>query len=57
MSKTIDDFRDFFKLESIKEEFIINDVVSNVLDMTKAIYQENGITIDVNIASKPGFTS
>ena len=45
MSKTIDDFRDFFKPEKEKVEFIINDVVSDAIDMVKPIFENNKIDI------------
>ncbi len=45
MSKTIDDFRNFFKKKSKNEEFFLNDVIEEVLNMTKAIYTSKGISI------------
>jgi signal transduction histidine kinase len=48
MSSTIDDFRNFFKTENIKSEFSVNDVIKNILDMTKEIYTNSGIKISFN---------
>jgi len=45
MSKTIDDFRNFFKTEKIKEEFIVNEMILTTLDMIKDIYASNDIII------------
>jgi len=49
MSTTIDDFRNFFKNEKNKTDFCINDVLTNILDMTKPIYTNNSITIEYYI--------
>jgi len=46
MSKTIDDFRNFFKTEKAKEEFVVNEMLQNTLDMIKDIYLSNDIEID-----------
>jgi len=46
MSSTIDDFRNFFKSEKNRENFCVNGVIDNILDMTKAIYTTSGIKID-----------
>jgi signal transduction histidine kinase len=43
MSVTIDDFRNFFRQEKTKIDFCINDVIDNVLEMTKSIYANNNI--------------
>ncbi|MEA3387642.1 MAG: CBS domain-containing protein, partial [Patescibacteria group bacterium] len=45
MSKTIDDFRDFFKPEKEKVEFVINDVINDTLEMLKPIFIQNKIEI------------
>jgi len=49
MSNTIDDFRDFFNDEKEKKKFKISDSVQNILDMTKVIYKNRGVNINVNI--------
>ena len=46
MSSTIDDFRDFFKMEKEEVEFCVNEVIEDVLTMTKAIYTSNGIRMN-----------
>ena len=46
MSKTIDDFRNFFKTEKIKEEFLVNEVVKNTVGMVADIYASKDIKID-----------
>jgi len=48
MSNTINDFRDFFNDEKEKKKFKINDSVQNILDMTKVIYLNRGVNINVN---------
>jgi len=45
MSNTIDDFRNFFKSEKVKEKFCVNDVMQKILNMIEAIYTNNNITI------------
>jgi len=45
MSKTIDDFRDFFKPEKEKIEFIINDVIDDTLDMVQPTFIQNQIDV------------
>lgn len=52
MSSTIDDFRDFFKMEKEAIEFCVNDVIEDVLAMTKAIYTSNGIKLNFAFDSK-----
>ena len=45
MSRTIDDFRNFFKDEELKKEFSLNAVVQDTLEMIKPITQKNGIEL------------
>jgi len=52
MSKTIDDFRDFFKPEKEKVEFVINDVIDDTLSMIKPIFKTNEIEIIFNNRDK-----
>ncbi len=54
MSKTIDDFKNFFKPEKEKLEFCINKVITDTIDMVKPILDVHGINIifDVNIEFK-----
>ncbi len=52
MSKTIDDFRDFFKPEKEKVEFVINTVINDTLDMVKPIFSQNQIDIIIDISKE-----
>jgi signal transduction histidine kinase len=45
MSRTIDDFRDFFKPKKEKEKFLLNDVIERLLLMTKPIFIVSEISI------------
>jgi len=45
MSKTIDDFRDFFKPEKEKTIFCVNDVISSTLEMVEPIFIKDNINI------------
>ena len=49
MSKTIDDFKDFFKPQKIKVEFLLNNVIHNLLDIIKPIYESNNVQINLSI--------
>ncbi|MEA2049835.1 MAG: cache domain-containing protein, partial [Campylobacterota bacterium] len=49
MSQTIDDFSTFFKPNKAKERFIINQSISRVLAITKAVLDDNEIKIDKDI--------
>jgi C4-dicarboxylate-specific signal transduction histidine kinase len=46
LSKTIDDFRNFFKKDKHIEDFYIDEVIHNTYDIIKASYQNNLIEID-----------
>ncbi|RXJ93985.1 hypothetical protein CRV00_08895 [Malaciobacter molluscorum] len=48
MSKTIDDFRNFFKDDKQKEYLDINDVIEITITMIKPILDSKGIKINVN---------
>jgi len=45
MSNTIDDFRYFFKVEEEKRVFDVGETIGNVLDITKSLFEQEGITI------------
>ena len=45
MSNTIDDFKNFFKPEKEKSEFLINDTISHVLNILNPILEKNNISI------------
>ncbi len=49
MSRTIDDFRDFFNPNSKKEEFLIIDAVSSAINIVKATLQHYNIEISFSI--------
>ncbi len=49
MSKTIDDFRDFFKPNKLKEYFKISDVINSTIDLIGASYDNNSIKIVLNL--------
>ena len=45
MSKTIDDFRSFFRLDKQKLNFNVKETTQSVIDMLSAQFNNNGITI------------
>jgi len=49
MSKTIDDFRDFFKPNKLKENFNISQTIKNSIDLIEASYNNNNITLQTNL--------
>ena len=49
MSKTIDDFRDFFKPNKLKERFNISTVIKNTTDLLEASYANNNITLETDL--------
>ncbi len=49
MSKTIDDFRNFFKPNKRKEKFEISDVIENTIDIIGASYEDANITLEINL--------
>ncbi|MEA1953621.1 MAG: response regulator [Campylobacterota bacterium] len=49
MSKTIDDFRNFFKPEKEKTEFIINSVIDDIIELIQPILTLNEINIAFDI--------
>jgi ABC-type amino acid transport substrate-binding protein/nitrogen-specific signal transduction histidine kinase len=46
MSKTIDDFRNFFKPEKSEIEFYVNDIISNTITMVEPIFVVQNIEIN-----------
>ncbi len=46
MSETIDSFREFFKPEKEKQEFKLQDVLLNVINISKYEIQKNGIALE-----------
>ena len=49
MSKTIDDFRNFFKKEKEKKVFEINKVIQKSVDMIKPQFEKHGINIQLDM--------
>jgi len=49
MSKTIDDFRDFFKPQKIKSRFFLNEIIENTIDMVKPVFLNHKISININL--------
>jgi len=49
MSKTIDDFRNFYKQETKKELTNLNTLINNTVEMILPIFEKNGIEIIINI--------
>jgi len=47
MSDTIDDFRNFFRIDKVKSDFSIADVVEDVLNIQRAILQDYNIDVYV----------
>ena len=48
MSNTIDDFRDFFKIQKVKMEFSINELMDNILNISRPIFTKNNIKVEFN---------
>lgn len=53
MSKTIDDFRSFFKPDKEKEDFNVSRVVSSALSLVKASFDSSQIQIVMNCMDDP----
>ena len=49
MSKTIDNFRDFYKINKKKELFYISDAVKKALDIMEPIFKNNKIEFEFNL--------
>lgn len=49
MSKTIDDFKGFFSTNKEKEEFYLNTLIEDVVNINRNILELNNIKIDINI--------
>ena len=52
MSTTIDDFRNFFQVIKKQEEFSLNTLVEDMLNITKSIYATHGIHIEFHSLQK-----
>ena len=49
MSKTIDDFRNFFKPNKIKERFMISDIVHNTIELVDASFRNHTISLETEL--------
>ena len=50
LSKTIDDFRDFFKPDKSKEEFFIEDIMKQSLNILDSKFKNSNIKIETNMS-------
>ncbi|NQY93240.1 MAG: HAMP domain-containing histidine kinase, partial [Campylobacteraceae bacterium] len=50
MSKTIDDFRDFFRIDKTKKEFNLKDTINSVINLIDAQLKDNEINISMKIS-------
>lgn len=57
LSKTIDDFRSFFKPENDKEEILIKDIVEETLKIIAKLLAENNIVVDLNYSTEKKITT
>lgn len=48
MSHTIDDFRNFFRQDKEKQEFVVNKVIANSLEIVAAILESQAIRVDIS---------
>jgi signal transduction histidine kinase len=46
MSKTIDDFRNFFKADTLIQKILVNEVIHDILNITQDIYATYGIKLN-----------
>jgi signal transduction histidine kinase len=47
MSQTIDDFRNFFRVDKEKKEFSVKEAIENVLNIQSAMFIEHKISLDI----------
>jgi signal transduction histidine kinase len=52
LSKTIDDFRNFFKADKVIEDFCINDSINSVLKLLKSSIQNHNIQVETHFTGK-----
>jgi signal transduction histidine kinase len=55
MSETIDDFRNFYKLEKEKVDFCVSDVVKELIDRTQIIFKDSGVKVTYTAEGCPMF--
>jgi polar amino acid transport system substrate-binding protein len=46
MSETIDDFRNFYKIEKEKRNFCVGDIIDELIGHTHMLFEKNGVNID-----------
>jgi signal transduction histidine kinase/ABC-type amino acid transport substrate-binding protein len=46
MSRTIDDFRDFFKVSDKKEEFNLKETIQNIIKLVSPVFEKDNIKIE-----------
>jgi signal transduction histidine kinase len=49
LSKTIDDFRNFFKVDKVVEDFCINESITHVLKLLKSSIQNHNIQVETHL--------
>ncbi len=49
MSRTIDDFRDFFKPDKEKKAFNLREIAERTLSIIEAVYKDNGVSLTLNV--------
>jgi nitrogen fixation/metabolism regulation signal transduction histidine kinase len=49
LSKTIDDFRNFFKADKVIEDFCVNDSINSVLKLLKSSIQNHNIQVETHL--------
>ncbi len=52
MSTTIDDFRNFFRIDKVKQKFNIKDAIHDTIDLVDASLKNNHISIDITQTDK-----
>jgi PAS domain S-box-containing protein len=56
MSRTIDDFRNFFRPDKESTEFRVSDVISTTLSLIEESFKNENIRIDVRAKNNPGIS-
>ena len=56
MSRTIDDFRNFFSTDKEKTTFYINQVIKQTVDLVKGSFKDGQIDITIDCDGNPSIT-
>jgi C4-dicarboxylate-specific signal transduction histidine kinase len=56
MSRTIDDFRDFFKPDKEKSGFTIHDMVTRAISLVEDSFRNSHINIEIDVQANPSIT-